>query len=765
MRVHASSLLVALACVALVPQALGQYPSNPRGTLPLNGSASGTAGQPGHLLPDSYSVSIPEDGTIDVTLTDNTVGSQPCSIAFNVQLNFLIVPRPSPNEIRIPLKKGEFTNSVMVNYRGTPCTYALTSSFSTPLLPNDVEPNDTVATATPLALGQSTTGHIGYIGDTKIPVGNGFYDADEDDRDMYRINVAEASRVQFSAQAAEDSLRLKLDLRDANGKVLTASDGGSAATITFDASAGTYFVAVSLAPFTTLGSQAWAGSYRLTASTLCVGNCVAISGHAVVPGSIAIKGDGTAGRQVTILDAAGNATGLSSPIAADGSYSVLVPPGSYRVGCELAYNDRYYDVVKNFGSIINTTRHVKSTTGVYSVNRDTTVDCAFSTPIVFLHGILSSAEKWQSWQDTLGRGHADIITFTPTYGDLDDYEKEAEMVYEEIEADFKDLFAATPKYDVVAHSKGGIVARVLKGAHGGTPLADALSAAVLLGTPNNGSNCASSLLANVTNLSRCDLQDGVNSRYAAWTIPVYAIAGTETSRVCLLDGQPNDGIVPVDSVFNVTHNDGGLPVSQRLSGVVVPYKHTDLGDGVTSWLIDSVILPFFSGGSAAVAGRACPSSYSTAAADCRQTRPASTLCLEGRGLTADGRCTVIEPGQSGMSVFVSWTPPASGTPLAAPNSTVATIDIHSPCDGASAPRATGEQIAGYHIYRSASPITDTSSAVRVGDAAGNRTSFTDPTPQPGVNYYAVTAVYDTGESAAAAAPPVVLPKRQRAARH
>lgn len=535
------------------------------------------------------------------------------------------------------------------------------------------------------------------------------------------------------------------------------------------AAAGSY--SVKLTAGNSFGSNSSTRSVVVVQQTGCSGpNCITISGHAVVPGQVAIRGDGTFGRKVTLLDGGGSPTQYVSQLAADGSYSIQAPPATYSVYCEVSYSDRYYDVTTDPWTVITAPpRRAEYRSTRRSFTSNSIVDCSFDSPIVFLHGFLSSASKWNAWVAVLGAARPGSITFTPTYDSLDGYEKEAQTLYSEIESDFGGLFVATPQYHAIAHSKGGIVARVFKGLFTGFPLGDALSSAVLLGTPNNGSNCFSGSAAAVASLSWCYLQENINadSRYSRFNMPVFVIAGTETSP-CILDGRPNDGVVPVDSVFNITHTEGGSPVSQSLPGTVVPYTHTELGGPATIWLLGSVVLPFLDHGTQAVLSMMCPTSYSTIPSGCNGVRPVSQLCIAGRGLSADGTCTVSSPDVSASSVLIRWNAPSGSQTLESPSSTTAIVSVQPACGT----HVTSLSIAnaattpiGYHVYRSATAISEVRDDLRIGYTEAGETSFVDNAPLIGTSYYAVSAVYDTGESVPSMAPPVQFAGRHRSVQH
>jgi PKD repeat protein len=545
-------------------------------------------------------------------------------------------------------------------------------------------------------------------------------------------------------------------------------------------SAGAYPVTLTVSNNTAPSSHA-TKTIQVTAASACSGNCVVISGRVTVRGSdVAITGNGSPSRVVKLIDASGQPTSYSTPISASGTYSITAPAGTYTSFCDVIYVDH---VQQPDGTTVPKLRRAYKVERVPGTSGVQQVDFVFPLPIVFLHGIISGPGKWDNWSALLGAGtgRPDAIFFTPFYTDTADYETESLNVVKQLDDDFA-VFKGVPPYDVVAHSKGGLVGRVL---HGRYIEGKAMTHAVLLGTPNDGSACATDALAHLYYLSRCDLET-VNDDADAGTwgaVQVIAIAGTKHLlpaeclsflASCHFENGPDDGAVPVDSVFKITKTANGGASKTVLPGFVTPYNHCELGSSDTQWLFSSVILPYFDSDTVSVNGHAihCPSSYSTNAVPCTTTRPsANDYCYDGRGVTSTGFCSLALTVSTYPGILMNWSEPGTGQFQQPPGTPTASYGSFTGCGtpiGSSAVRNTAalpSGLLGFQIYRSSMPIATPDPSLRIGVTGPAVTSFTDPEPEPGMNYYAVTAIYDSGESLVAAAAPIAVGGKRRAVSH
>ena len=584
--------------------------------------------------------------------------------------------------------------------------------------------------------------------------------------------------VQFTDRSAGSPASWSWDFGDHTGS--TASSPGH----TF-AAVGPYAVTLTVS---NASAQDHTTQTLQVSSSTCSGNCLTLAGRATIKGSdVGIKGNGSPSRAVRFLDASGNATQFIAPLGSDGRYSITLPAGTYTAVCDINYID---NVDQATGGSTSTCRRAWQRRSLPGTAGAQQLDFAFPLPIVFLHGILSGPEKWDSWSSGLGgpgcdgsfphdpgNGRADTIFFTPYYTDDQTFDNEGLYVSLQLATDFS-IFSAIPPYNIIAHSKGGLVARVL---HANYIQGDTIVRAVLLGTPNDGSNCFSDDAASGFYLSRCDVQ-ALNSDAAtgSWgKVDVLAIAGTKDAlpllygwifSACPLESGPDDGVVPVDSVFKITSVASGSPASKILPGFVVPYNHFELGSAETGWLMPGVVLPFLDGQGVGLNGKpvACPPTpYSTPAVNCTTTRPSlADYCYTGRGLTWDGHCTLAPRDRVLFSAKISWNaPPAFNQPPGSPNAILSNVTGCGDALSKGPYAAASTIVTGYQIYRSSQPITTLDPNLRVGYVSATELVFYDPAPGVGDNFYAVTAIYDDTESAPASAPPLVVAGKRRAVQH
>jgi len=435
----------------------------------------------------------------------------------------------------------------------------------------------------------------------------------------------------------------------------------------------------------------------------------------------------------------------------------------------------------------------------------------FRGPIVFLHGILSDRTRWNSWAsyvrngDNLrppsgdGRGY---ITFAPNYEyRVDNASLEYGAPYQVWLAlfgnqglnDFAIFGPSTPPFSIIAHSKGGIVARSLTG---GTLFDPALlERIILLGTPNSGTHLADAdPLDDDYGLQPCTVY-GFNRAFPHFggsqsvdEKRVLAIAGTDCSNPFTTSA--TDIAVPVESVFTIRSSDAdpGELLPNRLA---VKLKHWELGGGADIQLLRYVVLPFIERG--AFVG-ACPKVFRSAEASILcgdySSFGDSACCDTGMSLTdlsfGSPPCP-YDDDPSDFPVGIAWDPPDLGTGFEPPQNAGSTVPIvlAPTCPWNERPSAPGvlsqdrrpvsgdmpeswarsvreetAQAAGGHLTTTGPPIligysiyrSDTSPVAidadhRVGAASEGVTTFTDEWPGGEAVYYAVTAEYDQGESA------------------
>lgn len=515
--------------------------------------------------------------------------------------------------------------------------------------------------------------------------------------------------------------------------------------------------------YSSAGTYTWILTVSGTGATECQlsgtinisgGSRITISGHVMLEGQIGIKGLGDGDfDKVIARDAAGNAV-ESTVIASDGSYSVTLPQGDYT----LVANIHYFDWHLATNDPVIRYSQVKLPNSPYNESR--TIDFVFPSPIVFIHGIRSDWKKWNDWILEINTFYPDQIVFTPGYDDGANYEDEANYLYQHLELDFSKLAVGTPDFKVIAHSKGGLVARVFKNYYNGYPLGNAMKDLIMLGTPNNGSDCAS--LNNIGgctlyNLCECQVGQLVNVPYPNLTGMgghVHVVAGTKANALSCTyvvsnctDTEDSDGIVTAYSVFHAEDSQYG----GSYPGIAVPFNHCELGSAQTKFLLSGIIMPYYSTGDFPQ----CPISAETTPQIklCGSDNPTplfSNACMKGNGYIY-GSCTANLPQEGTSSTELFWTAPANDGTSAAPSDLTAesTTNVSNCSSGAmeSIDQTDGTPtLLGYQIYRSTDENMAADDSHRIGYIAADKNSFVDTTPTNIDNYYVVTALYDQGES-------------------
>jgi PKD repeat protein len=460
--------------------------------------------------------------------------------------------------------------------------------------------------------------------------------------------------------------------------------------------------------------------------------CITITGHVVVPDQIAIRGVSDVSQRSVTLETTG--ASATVPLLPNGDYTAQgLPYGTYTIRARITYHDqRSHEVTRE-----RTTTYL---------TQDTAADVEFPSPIVLIHGIFSNADRWADWQGTLER--AGYLTITPAYSDVG---FEVRQTYDQLQTTFADVFLATPPYNVIAHSKGGIVLRhmyLTRALH--TPIGDALKALVLLGSPNLGTDCYS--LEFLDGLGR-ELRNE-DATALATTVRLGAVAGTQSSTLgfgysvgaaCPNDCAANDGAVPIDSALSIPLGGG---VTHRLDGFAIPYSHTELGTRFTTWVLTDHILPFFNTPGARFT-KACPDTPLACTSD--------GDCTVGHGLTRSGACTIPALNSPRSGVALSWTSSPNVNPVA-----TLTGSLLLACPRLN--RGTTDQDQGYNIYRATVPIYDIASATRIAWVDSHTTSYFDPDGSAS-SYYLISHVTRQGEEFPWPSIAVIPPPRTRGVRH
>ena len=166
---------------------------------------------------DWYSIDVPADGTVKLTLegtgtlvlneiylwTPNATGSN--KDVRGHRADTLTVGNCMPGRYYVQVSRG--TSWVIDNGNGS---YRLHYDFTPNTIPNDPEPNNTREQAAELKAGETVTGHLGYL----------YYYGVQDIEDWYKITVTEPGPLFFEC-APDSSSTLVMD-----GMTLYRPDGG-----------------------------------------------------------------------------------------------------------------------------------------------------------------------------------------------------------------------------------------------------------------------------------------------------------------------------------------------------------------------------------------------------------------------------------------------------------------------------------------------------------------------------------------------------------
>jgi PKD repeat protein len=465
-----------------------------------------------------------------------------------------------------------------------------------------------------------------------------------------------------------------------------------------------------------------AASAHIVVSAKGCANCSHLHGRLTVGGA-AIRSDA----MITVTVAG---VGTYAAQVSEGAYAVDVPQSGYTLHAELTYADS----VTGSGN-----RVAKIATLIGTTAGDNVYDIAFPPPVVLLHGIRSQPSKWRSWADGLNALEPSIVVIAPAYDTTSSYDAESNAVAGFLRSQLSLITKTLPSLRVIAHSKGGVVIRVVIGDN--PDIGAAVKDIIELGTPNRGTACIVDALQHDALLPQWHLATdevkasiGSQSKYSGFGSgrAIHAIAGTENliqessfgfslDVPCPDSCEANDGWVPISSVFSYDTPQGNLSIS----GFAVPYHHEELGSDATRWLLDVVIIPYYAG----------QRQFTSCEADgvC-----AATWCAAGRGVAPDGTCNVIF--SSGPIVTVRWKAPSPyviGDRL--PHSVTVERGSGTPSCQNNSRHSPSALIIGYRIFKSFDATFKTG-AQRVGFIGPDQSTFIDLGDQP-VYAYGVAVVY------------------------
>ena len=300
------------------------------------------------------------------------------------------------------------------------------------------------------------------------------------------------------------------------------------------------------------------------------------------------------------------ADGSGLPVYATVTHAVYtfdgLQAGTYHLECEVTYEEEV--TIDNYSRTRggagcaggNLTKVVR--VRQRDVTAPGTVDIEFPRPVVMLHGYRSCYQKWfepssavRMWDNYVRlegfQGDLGLISLTPNYDFTEsDWQVIANQTLKNIGDDLRGLSRqidtdSYPQWDIVAHSMGGLVSRVITHHKGNfAPLARSLRKIFIMGTPNSGIVAAQRF----SHFSQENIQGGFNKTYPKYRGKhAEAWAGTDGISITT----DNDQVVWVDSVQTITQASVGTkwvspcgycPNSIPLSEIFEPNKIYDFKD-------------------------------------------------------------------------------------------------------------------------------------------------------------------------------------------
>lgn len=252
------------------------------------------------------------------------------------------------------------------------------------------------------------------------------------------------------------------------------------------------------------------------------------------------------------------------PVAEDGTFSSRqvegktesdLSNGNYSVKSFLVYND-HITIDTSYGlgggcasppgQVLRryTSRHL----GIISIHSGIplNMNVDYPLPILLIHGIRSCYSDWNSWAtELLNQGY---IVFTPNHDFVNiSKETEANQIYQQHISNIN-LFNKPPQFFCIAHSEGGIVARVICQTEWGVKT---FKRVYTIGTPHSGTDIQI-IFGGLASLYGLDVQTMYlfNLKYPQMNVDTLAFSG----NVLLANYQflGNDGVVsPQLSTFNI----------------------------------------------------------------------------------------------------------------------------------------------------------------------------------------------------------------------
>lgn len=211
---------------------------------------------------------------------------------------------------------------------------------------------------------------------------------------------------------------------------------------------------------------------------------------------------------------------------------------------------------------------------------DKPVNIDYPLPVILVHGINACWAGWDIWTSHLLNYQRDkdsrvegYIVFTPSYdyiGPTITHEKGAIQTHEQLMADLDGLFHIKPKLNLICHSNGGVIARILSYMSFG----DYMNRIYTLGTPYTGTMLPGAQLYILSFRQMLSF----NRRYPRFgtDVKVVAISGTANDGPIagiltgFFTGQPNDGIVYPQPLSHMIISFNFDPFSEDPFGLRIP---------------------------------------------------------------------------------------------------------------------------------------------------------------------------------------------------
>ncbi|MEP7163057.1 MAG: GEVED domain-containing protein [Ferruginibacter sp.] len=206
---------------------------------PLNSTTTGHIGYRynGNIdAVDWYKITTTEDGKISFTITSENNQNVYAQLFDGDGTSYLVgnYTSSTASYFKDGLAAGTYYLLVHTFYTTEWAPYTLSNTFTTISSPSDQEPNNTRATASPLAINTSITGHTGY-----------HYNGVRDDLDYFAITLPVDGKISFTISSA-NSQNVYAQLFDNDGTTYIVGNYTSS-TATYGANnlaAGTYYMLV-----------------------------------------------------------------------------------------------------------------------------------------------------------------------------------------------------------------------------------------------------------------------------------------------------------------------------------------------------------------------------------------------------------------------------------------------------------------------------------------------------------------------------------------